>query len=137
MFQQGQYLLWQASRRLQLHPHWNTISRRHIISGASSNPRLSIWRRKKEMKKEGLMVTKELKRLQSYPERFEQFMKSQVSPLLKSDLVTVLVEFQRQKLISLSMKIYDMVRKETWCRPDMFFYLDMLVMLDRNKKSRY
>ncbi|KAK4484835.1 hypothetical protein RD792_007435 [Penstemon davidsonii] len=59
------------------------LNRRHIISGASSSPRLSIWQRKKEMGKEGLMVTKELKRLQSNPVRYEQFMKSQVSPLLK------------------------------------------------------
>ncbi|KAK4492341.1 hypothetical protein RD792_003145 [Penstemon davidsonii] len=134
MLRQGQNLLRQVSRRLQLHLHESTTSSRHVITGASSSPRLSIWRRKKEMGKEGLMVTKELKRLQSNPVRFERFMKSQVSRLLKSDLVAVLVEFQRQNLVSLSMKIYDVVRKETWYRPDMFFYRDMLVMLARNKK---
>ncbi|XP_021895869.1 pentatricopeptide repeat-containing protein At1g62350 isoform X2 [Carica papaya] len=32
------------------------------------------------------------------------------------------------------MKLYDVVRKEIWYRPDMFFYRDMLVMLARNKK---
>lgn len=86
------------------------------------------------MGKEGLMVAKELKRLQCHPLRFERFMKTQVSRLLKSDLVAVLAEFQRQNLVSLSIKLYDVVRKETWYRPDMFFYRDMLMMLSRNKK---
>lgn len=80
------------------------------------------------------MVAKELKRLQGHPVRFERFMKSNVSRLLKSDLVAVLAEFQRQNLVSLCMKLYDVVRKEIWYRPDMFFYRDMLMMLARNKK---
>lgn len=86
------------------------------------------------MGKEGLMVAKELKRLQSNPVRFDRFIKSHVSRLLKSDLVAVLAEFQRQDLVSLSMKLYDVVREEIWYRPDMFFYRDMLMMLARNKK---
>lgn len=57
------------------------------------------------MGKEGLMVAKELKRLHSHPLRFERFMKTHVSRLLKSDLVAVLAEFQRQNLVSLSMKV--------------------------------
>ncbi|PSR86773.1 Pentatricopeptide repeat-containing protein [Actinidia chinensis var. chinensis] len=86
------------------------------------------------MGKEGLMVAKELKRLQSDPLRFDRFMKSHVSRLLRSDLVAVLAEFHRQDLVFLSMKLYDVVRKEIWYRPDMFFYRDMLMMLARNKK---
>uniref|UniRef100_A0A803KME3 Pentatricopeptide repeat-containing protein n=1 Tax=Chenopodium quinoa TaxID=63459 RepID=A0A803KME3_CHEQI len=31
-------------------------------------------------------------------------------------------------------QLYDVVRKEIWYRPDMFFYRDMLMMLARNKK---
>lgn len=30
-------------------------------------------------------------------------------------------------------QLYDVVRKEIWYRPDMFFYRDMLMMLARNK----
>ncbi|KAJ0084230.1 hypothetical protein Patl1_29347 [Pistacia atlantica] len=145
------------------------------FSGWASSPSLSIWRRKKEMSKEGLMVAKELKRLQSHPLRFERFIKSHVSRLLKSDLVSVLAEFQRQDQVFLCMKekafyytltlisytpsgyqqinsvkqivsnarhlrlvknkdLYDLVRREIWYRPDMFFYRDMLMMLARNKK---
>ncbi|XP_025014358.2 pentatricopeptide repeat-containing protein At1g62350 [Ricinus communis] len=107
---------------------------RYFISNSSSKPSLSIWRRKKEMGKEGLIVAKELKRLQSNPVRLDRFIKSHVSRLLKSDLVSVLAEFQRQDQVFLCMKLYDVVRKEIWYRPDMFFYRDMLMMLARNKK---
>ncbi|KAL4587871.1 hypothetical protein LXL04_000746 [Taraxacum kok-saghyz] len=107
----------------------------HTISTLSSSPSLSIWRRKKELGKEGLIITKELKRLQSSPPRLDRFIKSHVSRLLKSDLVSVLFEFQRQDLVFLSMKLYEVVRKEIWYRPDMFFYRDMLMMLARNKKA--
>ncbi|CAH9055411.1 unnamed protein product [Cuscuta epithymum] len=104
-------------------------------NAAASSPSVSIWRRKKEIGKEGLMVAKELKRLQPYPIRLERFMNSRVSRLLKSDTVAVLAEFQRQDLVFLSMKMYEVVRKEIWYRPDMFFYRDMLLMLARNKRA--
>lgn len=57
------------------------------------------------MGKEGLMVAKELKRLQTDPIRLERFVKSNVSRLLKSDLVAVLAEFQRQDLVFLSIMV--------------------------------
>lgn len=34
----------------------------------------------------------------------------------------------------LILQLYEVVRKEIWYRPDMFFYRDMLFMLARNKK---
>ncbi|XP_022730106.1 pentatricopeptide repeat-containing protein At1g62350-like [Durio zibethinus] len=108
---------------------------RFYTSGStSSSPSLSIWRRKKEMTKEGLIAAKELKRLQSNHIRLDRFIRSHISRLLKSDLLSVLAEFQRQDQVFLSMKLYDVVRKEIWYRPDMFFFRDMLMMLARNKK---
>ncbi|XP_051136734.1 pentatricopeptide repeat-containing protein At1g62350-like [Andrographis paniculata] len=133
MWRRGWDLLQRASRGLPVRLHPCAISTQRI-TGAASKPSLSIWRRKKEMGKEGLMVVKELKRLECQPLRFERFMKTHVSRLLKSDLVAVLAEFQRQNLVGLSMKLYDVVRKEIWYRPDMFFYRDMLMMLARSKK---
>ncbi|XWS73647.1 hypothetical protein CRYUN_Cryun02cG0146600 [Craigia yunnanensis] len=128
-----------ATIRLLLHDTLTENQRlalvRFYISGsASSSPSLSIWRRKKEMTKEGLIAAKELKRLQSNPIRLDRFILSHISRLLKSDLVSVLAEFQRQNQVFLSMKLYDVVRKEIWYRPDMFFYRDMLMMLARNGK---
>ncbi|XP_008450338.2 pentatricopeptide repeat-containing protein At1g62350 [Cucumis melo] len=105
-----------------------------FIAGSASSPSLSIWRRKKEMGKEGLIVVKELKRLQSNFIRLDRFISSHVSRLLKSDLVAVLVELQRQNHVFLCMKLYNVVRKEVWYRPDMFFYRDMLMMLAKNKR---
>lgn len=67
---------------------------------------MSIWRRKKEIGKEGLMVAKELKRLQSNPVRLQRYIQLNVSRLLKSDLVSVLAEFQRQDQVFLSMKVH-------------------------------
>ncbi|GAB4855971.1 hypothetical protein Ancab_024610 [Ancistrocladus abbreviatus] len=103
-------------------------------NGIASSPSLSIWRRKKEMGKEGLIVAKELKRLQLNQVRLDRFIQTRVSRLLKSDLVAVLAEFQRQDQVFLCMKLYDVVRKEIWYRPDMFFYRDMLMMLARNRR---
>ncbi|KAG0477016.1 hypothetical protein HPP92_013857 [Vanilla planifolia] len=102
-------------------------------SASSSSPSLSIWRRKKEMGKEGLFVVHQLKRLGPGP-RLDNFMRTHVSRLLRTDLLAVLAELQRQDNIFLSMKIYGVVRKEIWYRPDMFFYRDMLMMLARNKR---
>ncbi|MQM15542.1 hypothetical protein Taro_048489 [Colocasia esculenta] len=113
---------------------------RHAWTAASS-PSLSIWRRKKEMGKEGLFVVHELKRLARSGggggggPRLEGFLRSHVSRLLRTDLLAVLAELQRQDLVALAMKIYKMVLKEIWYRPDMFFYRDMLMMLARTKRA--
>lgn len=74
-------------------------------SYSASSPSLSIWRRKKEMGKEGLFVVHQLKRLQSNRVRLERFMRTHVSRLLRTDLLAVLVEFQRQDHVFLSMKV--------------------------------
>ncbi|KAK2399531.1 Pentatricopeptide repeat (PPR) superfamily protein [Trifolium repens] len=115
-------------------PFAAVVDSSRFITGSASKPSLSIWRRKKELGKEGLIITKELKRLQSDPVRLDRFVRSNVSRLLKSDLVSVLFEFQRQDNVFLSIKLYDIVRKEIWYRPDMFFYRDMLMMLARNRR---
>ncbi|KAF5728440.1 pentatricopeptide repeat-containing protein [Tripterygium wilfordii] len=104
-----------------------------VSSNSAASPSLSIWRRKKEMTKEGLFAAKELKRLRSNPIRLDRFMQSQVSRLLRTDLLAVLAEFQRQGQVFLCMKLYEVVRKEIWYRPDMYFFRDMLMMLARNK----
>jgi hypothetical protein len=52
-----------------------------------------------------LIVAKELKRLQSHLVCLDQFIRSHVSRLLKSDLVTVLAELQRQEQVFLCMKV--------------------------------
>lgn len=90
-------------------PFYTKIHRSFYTGGggaSSSSPSLSIWRRKKELGKEGLIIAKELKRHQSHPLRLDRFIKTHVSRLLKSDLVAVLAEFQRQDLVFLSLKVH-------------------------------
>ena len=79
-------------------------------TSAASSPSLSIWRRKKEMGKEGLMAVAQLKRLAALPPagghpRLEQFMRSHVSRLLRTDLLAVQAELLRQDHVILSMKV--------------------------------
>ena len=86
------------------------LHQRLCSSSAASSPSLSIWRRKKEMGKEGLMAVAQLKRLAALPPagghpRLEQFMCSHVSRLLRTDLLAVLAELLRQDHVSLSMKV--------------------------------
>uniref|UniRef100_A0A1D1XDS0 Pentatricopeptide repeat-containing protein At1g62350 n=1 Tax=Anthurium amnicola TaxID=1678845 RepID=A0A1D1XDS0_9ARAE len=117
---------------------WGAGAVRRSSASTASSPSLSIWRRKKEMGKEGLFVVHELKRLTRSGgggPRLEGFVRSHVSRLVRTDLLAVLAELQRQDLVLLSMKIYGLVRKEIWYRPDMFFYRDMLMLLARNKKA--
>ncbi|KAH9309165.1 hypothetical protein KI387_037076 [Taxus chinensis] len=96
---------------------------------------LSLWRGKKKiLGREGLLVVQEMKRFKKNNERIQKFMKSHVSRLLKSDLLSVLAEFQRQDEVFLALKIYNVVRKEIWYKPDKPFYRDMLFTLARNKK---
>lgn len=86
------------------------LHQRLCSSSAASSPSLSIWRRKKEMGKEGLMAVAQLKRLAALPPagghpRLEQFMRSHVSRLLRTDLLAVLAELLRQDHVILSMKV--------------------------------
>jgi hypothetical protein len=86
------------------------LRRRAFSSSSASSPSLSIWRRKKEMGKEGLMVVAQLKRLAALPPagrspRLEQYTRSHVSRLLRTDLLAVLAELLRQDHVVLSMKV--------------------------------
>lgn len=99
------YLRQIGSRNREISDFFKVDSARTYQSGPASSPSLSIWRRKKEMSKEGLIAAKELKRLQTKLVRLDRFICSHVSRLLKSDLVSVLAEFQRQDQVFLCMKV--------------------------------
>jgi ribonuclease T2 len=86
------------------------LHQRPCSTAAASSPSLSIWRRKKEMGKEGLMAVGQLKRLAALPPagghpRLEQYMLLHVSRLLRTDLLAVLFELLRQDHVVLSMKV--------------------------------
>ncbi|KAF8683830.1 hypothetical protein HU200_044768 [Digitaria exilis] len=94
----------------------SSATQRPCSASAASSPNLSIWRRKKEMGNDGLMVVAhrqaaQLKRLTQLPlaggyPPLEQFMRSLVSRLLRTDLLAVLAELLRQAHVILSMKVF-------------------------------
>ncbi|GLJ36821.1 hypothetical protein SUGI_0742840 [Cryptomeria japonica] len=55
------------------------------------------------------------------------------SRLLKTDLLAVLAELQRQNEFELAIQVFDLVRKELWYKPDLYLYADMVLMLGKNK----
>ena len=86
------------------------LHQRLCSTAAPSSPSLSIWRRKEEMGKEGLMAVAQLKRLAALPpagghQRLAQYMQLHVSRLLRTDLLAVLAELLRQDHVLLSMKV--------------------------------
>eukprot|EP00252_Welwitschia_mirabilis_P012381 TRINITY_DN27416_c0_g1_i1.p1 TRINITY_DN27416_c0_g1~~TRINITY_DN27416_c0_g1_i1.p1 ORF type:complete len:292 (+),score=22.24 TRINITY_DN27416_c0_g1_i1:124-999(+) len=103
---------------------------------SDGRPRGALWRSRKVISKEALFVIQELKRGQNdpNPSRLSDFTKIHVSRLLKVDLLAVLAEFQRQQEVSLSLLIFNVIKGESWYKPDMYFYKDMIVMLAKAKK---
>lgn len=101
---------------------------------SDGRPRGSLWRSRKTIGKEALFVIQEIKRIKNDPTRLGSFMKNHVSRLLKSDLIAVLTELERQGEVLLTLKMFEVVKKEDWYKPDMYLFKDMIVMLARNKK---
>lgn len=101
---------------------------------SDGRPRGSLWRSRKLIGKEALFVIQEIKRIKNDPTRLGNFMKVHVSRLLKSDLVAVLTELERQGEVFLTLKMFEVVKREDWYKSDMYLFKDMIVMLARNKK---
>ncbi|KAK1305169.1 Pentatricopeptide repeat-containing protein [Acorus calamus] len=97
-------------------------------------PRGPLWRGKKLIGKEAIFVILGLKRYKGDEEKLEEFMKSHVSRLLKLDMIAVLSELERQQEVFLALKIFEVMQKEDWYKPDVYLYKDLIVTLARNQK---
>uniref|UniRef100_A0A7N0ZZG2 Pentatricopeptide repeat-containing protein n=2 Tax=Kalanchoe fedtschenkoi TaxID=63787 RepID=A0A7N0ZZG2_KALFE len=97
-------------------------------------PRGSLWRGKKLIGKEALFVIQGLKRFKNDEDQLEKFIKSHVMRLLKMDLIAVLTELERQEEVALAVKIFKVIRKQDWYKPDVFLYKDLVVALARSKQ---
>ncbi|XP_057467929.1 protein THYLAKOID ASSEMBLY 8-like, chloroplastic [Actinidia eriantha] len=97
-------------------------------------PRGSLWRGKKLIGKEALFVVMGLKRLKDDEEKIDKFVKTHVSRLLKMDMIAVLLEFERQEEVNLALKIFRVIQKEDWYKPDRFLYKDLIIALAKCKK---
>uniref|UniRef100_A0A2P2IL10 Uncharacterized protein MANES_02G126700 n=1 Tax=Rhizophora mucronata TaxID=61149 RepID=A0A2P2IL10_RHIMU len=68
-------------------------------------PRGPLWRGKKLIGKEALFVIMGLKRFKNDEDKLDKFIKTHVLRLLKMELITVLIELERQDEVSLALKV--------------------------------
>ncbi|MQL97725.1 hypothetical protein Taro_030416 [Colocasia esculenta] len=97
-------------------------------------PRGPLWRGKKLIGKEALFVILGLKRFQDDEEKLQKFVKSHVSRLLKMDMIAVLNELERQEEVDLALKMFRVIQKEDWYKPDVYLYKDLIITLAKCKK---
>lgn len=97
-------------------------------------PRGPLWRGKKLIGKEALFVILGLKRFKDDEEKLEKFIKSHVMRLLKMDMIAVLCELERQEEVALAVKIFGVIQKQDWYKPDVYLYKDLIIALARCKK---
>ncbi|KAL2920906.1 Protein THYLAKOID ASSEMBLY 8-like chloroplastic [Bienertia sinuspersici] len=88
-------------------------------------PRKPLWR-KSFLSTEAIQAVQCLKLAKS-PTKLEQVFNTKISRLLKADLLDTLSELQRQNELDLALK------KETWYKPDLALYYDMILVLGKNK----
>ncbi|KAK9279098.1 hypothetical protein L1049_012773 [Liquidambar formosana] len=50
------------------------------------------------------------------------------------DMVAVLIELERQEEVALAVKIFRVILKQDWYKPDVFLYKDLIIALARSKK---
>lgn len=99
-----------------------------------SRPRGPLWRGKKGIGKEALYVLGDVKRFKNDGVRLGNLMQTKVARLLKTDLLAVLRELQRQNEVDLALRVFSMARKEVWYKPDVYLYKDMLSSLAYNQR---
>ncbi|KAF9597470.1 hypothetical protein IFM89_018916 [Coptis chinensis] len=97
-------------------------------------PRGPLWKGKKMIGKEALFVISGLKRFKEDEDNLNKFIKSHVLRLLKMDLIAVLTELERQEEVSLALKIFCIIQKQDWYKPDVYLYKDLIVSLSKSKK---
>lgn len=97
-------------------------------------PRGPLWRGKKLIGKEALFVILGLKRFKDDEEKLEKFIKTHALRLLKMDLIAVLSELERQEEVALAVKVFKVIRRQDWYRPDAFLYKDLIIALAKCQK---
>lgn len=93
-----------------------------------------MWRGKKLIGKEAIFVILGLKRFKDDEEKLDKFIKTHVLRLLKMDMVAVLIELERQEEVSLAVKMFKVIQKQDWYKPDVYLYKDLIVALAKSKK---
>lgn len=108
---------------------------KHVVCGLrdKNRPRKPLSRGR-IMTTEAIQAVQALKRANKYgQDKLDHIYITRVSRLLKDDLLAALTELQRQNEYELAIKIFDLVRKEVWYKPDIYLYADMIMTMARNK----
>ncbi|MCL7025513.1 hypothetical protein MKW94_028498 [Papaver nudicaule] len=97
-------------------------------------PRGPLWRGKKLIGKEALFVILGIKRFKDDEDKLGKFIKTHVLRLLKMDMIAVLTELERQEEVGLALKMFRIIQKQDWYKPDVYLYKDLIIALAKNKK---
>ncbi|CAO1941681.1 unnamed protein product [Urochloa humidicola] len=97
-------------------------------------PRGPLWRSKKLIGKEALFAIQGLKRFKGDEEKLADFARRHVARLLKADKLAVLGELERQEEVDLAVKMFRIIQKEDWYKPDIYMYKDLIIALAKCKK---
>ncbi|XP_020593173.1 pentatricopeptide repeat-containing protein At3g46870 [Phalaenopsis equestris] len=97
-------------------------------------PRGPLWRGKKLLGKEALFVIQGMKRFKDNDDNLAKFIKFHVLRLLKLEKITVLNELERQEEVGLALKMFRLIEKEDWFKPDVFLYKDLIISLAKGQK---
>ncbi|XP_024541376.1 uncharacterized protein LOC9656559 isoform X1 [Selaginella moellendorffii] len=106
-----------------------------VLCSTRSLPRLPIMRGRK-LGREAILTVQSLKRAKGVREEMEQVLKSQVSRLLKTDMLEVLRELHRQNDCVLAYEVFKLIRKEMWYKPDSQLYSSMMSLMGMNARLR-
>ncbi|GAB2274786.1 Protein THYLAKOID ASSEMBLY 8-like, chloroplastic [Dionaea muscipula] len=110
---------------------WKPFSGLFSRQSHDGRPRGPLWKGKKLIGKEALFVILGLKRFKDDEEKLDIFVKNHVLRLLKLDMIAVLTELERQEEVALALKIFKVIQKQDWYKPDVYLYKDLIVALSR------
>ncbi|XXG75131.1 hypothetical protein AAC387_Pa07g3711 [Persea americana] len=102
--------------------------------GLSKKP---LWRTAHDMSSEAIQASRALMLASSDPQnaeaKVEHVFQTKISRLLKSDLLSLLFHLQRSNSCDLTIKVFEYARKESWYKPEIALFYDMIYLLARNK----
>ncbi|KAJ7558386.1 hypothetical protein O6H91_04G037000 [Diphasiastrum complanatum] len=108
------------------------LSHSFCSSSVKDKLRAPLWRGKKVISLEAQRATTALKGAKDRPRHVNAVLQNKVARLLKLDMLSVLYLLQQQNETDLALKVFNLVRKETWYKPEMPFYRDMMEALGKN-----
>lgn len=105
--------------------------RQNVCSLRASQSRGPLWRGR-VLDNDTIQAVQAMKRAKGDPDKIEKIIETRVSRLVKVDILAVLKELQRQNECHLALRVFDVVRKEVWYKPDLSLYASMITTLKRN-----